>query len=132
MHTVVAYLVASAALCWLQVLLASLIHSKGWTPQGMLVAFGNRDNLPDAEGFAGRAKRAGANFLESLPLLATVVLAASMGNADPAKVSLGIAVFFWARLVYWFVYLAGIPYLRTLVWGASIVGLGMIGAAALG
>jgi hypothetical protein len=34
-------------------------------------------------------------------------------------------VFFWSRLVY-LVYYAGIPALRTAVWGVSIVGLAMM------
>ena len=34
--------------------------------------------------------------------------------------------FFWARLTYWPVYLAGIVYLRTAVWAVSILGLAMM------
>jgi uncharacterized MAPEG superfamily protein len=36
---------------------------------------------------------------------------------------LGAQLYFWARLVYVPVYAAGIPYLRTLIWAASIVGI---------
>ena len=42
------------------------------------------------------------------------------------KVLLGAEVFFWSRLVYLVVYYAGIPVLRTAVWGVSIVGLAMM------
>ena len=42
------------------------------------------------------------------------------------SIALGATVFFWGRLVYWPVYLAGIIYLRTLVWFVGIVGLVMI------
>jgi len=35
-------------------------------------------------------------------------------------------VFFWARVVYFGVYLAGIKVLRTVVWAVSIAGLVMI------
>ena len=38
----------------------------------------------------------------------------------------GATVFFWARLVYWPVYMAGIIYLRTAVWFVSIIGIAMI------
>ena len=38
----------------------------------------------------------------------------------------GATVFFWARLVYWPVYVAGIIYLRTLIWFVSLFGLFLI------
>jgi len=36
---------------------------------------------------------------------------------------LGAQLYFWARVAYVPVYAAGIPYLRTLIWAASIVGI---------
>jgi uncharacterized MAPEG superfamily protein len=44
---------------------------------------------------------------------------------------LGAQLFFWARLVYAFVYLAGIPWLRTGVWTVSVIGLILIFAQLL-
>jgi uncharacterized MAPEG superfamily protein len=35
-------------------------------------------------------------------------------------------LFFWARVVYAVVYYAGIPWLRTVVWGVSIAGMVII------
>ncbi len=35
----------------------------------------------------------------------------------------GAQVWFWARVVYVPIYAAGIPYLRTLVWTISAIGL---------
>jgi uncharacterized MAPEG superfamily protein len=46
------------------------------------------------------------------------------GKAPQA--ALGATIFFWARLVYWPVYLAGIVYLRTLIWFVSLFGLFLI------
>lgn len=40
-----------------------------------------------------------------------------------AASALGAQLYFWARLAYVPVYAAGIPYLRTLVWVVSIVGI---------
>ena len=51
-----------------------------------------------------------------------VVLAAQIAGKS-AQAAMGATIFFWARLVYWPVYLAGIVYLRTLVWFVSIIGL---------
>lgn len=39
---------------------------------------------------------------------------------------LGAQIFFWARLAYAFVYLAGIPWLRTGVWTVSVVGMALV------
>ena len=49
------YLAASAILTFVIVLVASLIRARARTPAGMAVAFGNRDNLPQATPLAGRA-----------------------------------------------------------------------------
>jgi uncharacterized MAPEG superfamily protein len=64
-------------------------------------------------------------MLEGMVMFLAAVLAAQIaGNAPQA--ALGATVFFWARLVYWPVYAAGIIYLRTAVWFVSIIGIGMI------
>ena len=39
---------------------------------------------------------------------------------------LGGQLFFWARVAYAVIYLVGIPYLRTLAWLVSVIGLVMI------
>ena len=43
----------------------------------------------------------------------------------------GATLFFWSRVLYVPVYYAGVVYLRTLVWLASIVGLAMMVLALL-
>jgi len=93
---------------------------------GLPALAGNRDALPAITGWAGRAQRAHRNMLESLPLfIALVLIAQATGHAN-AMTALGAQLFFWARLVYAIVYVAGIPWLRTLVWFVSIVGLVLI------
>jgi uncharacterized MAPEG superfamily protein len=120
------YLAYSAVLTWVMLMAASLIRARGWTPAGFLLAAGNRDSLPEATPLAARADRAAKNMLENLVLFAVVVLVARLGGVTPAEVAPGAAVFFWARLTYFFVYLAGIPFVRTAVWAVSITGLIMI------
>jgi uncharacterized MAPEG superfamily protein len=39
---------------------------------------------------------------------------------------LGAQIFLYARIVYALVYIAGLPWVRTAVWGVSVVGLAMI------
>lgn len=115
-----------AILTWLTVLLASLIRVKGWTPSGTMMALGNRDKLPEATPFAGRAERAARNTLENFVLFAAIALVAHAAGATSPKIATGAQIFFWARVLYVPVYCAGISYLRTAIWVVSIVGLGMM------
>ncbi len=120
-----------AILTWLTILAASLIRAKGWTLAGTLIAFGNRDNLPEATPLAGRAARTAQNTLENFVLFAAIALVAhAAGEASP-RIALGAQVFFWSRVLYVPIYYAGIVYLRTAVWLASIVGLAMMLTAVL-
>ena len=65
-------------------------------------------------------------MLESLVLFAALVLIAVIAGKTNATTLLGAQLFFWARLVYAFVYMAGIPWLRTAVWLVSVIGLILI------
>ena len=43
-----------------------------------------------------------------------------------ATTALGALIFFWARLIYAVIYLLGMPWLRTLAWVASVIGMVII------
>ena len=104
-----------------------LIAVSGATLQvGLPRLAGNRDGLADCTGWVGRAQRAHRNMLESLILFAALVLIAALANKTNSATLLGAQIFVWARLVYALVYMAGIPWLRTLVWAASMAGLVII------
>ena len=105
-----------------------LVAASGATLQvGLPTLAGNREHLPELTGWAGRAKRAHANMLESLVLFAALVLTAQVVNkGGDSMVVLGAQLFFWARLVYAIIYVIGLPWVRTAVWFVSIVGLAMI------
>jgi uncharacterized MAPEG superfamily protein len=128
MMTTAHAVIASGILTLLMLLLASAYCAKPWMPGGVAIAFGNREGVPQPLGIAGRADRAARNMLEGMVLLLAAVLAAQLAGKGP-QAALGATVFFWARLFYWPAYLAGIIYLRTLIWFVSIFGLGMIVAA---
>jgi uncharacterized MAPEG superfamily protein len=70
-------------------------------------------------------------MLESLVLFAALVLVAVAAQRTNSTTAIGAQLFFWARLAYAAIYLAGIPWLRTAVWGVSVVGLLMIFAQVL-
>ncbi len=127
--TDVHYLLCSAALTWIMIMTAAELHTPTWTREGAKLAFGNREALPEPSALAKRADRAAKNMLENMVLFIAVFVAARAAGADA---ELGAALFFFARLAYFFVYLAGIRYLRSAIWGVSMLGLAHIGLAAAG
>jgi len=126
MTTDLSYVAYCTILTWVMLMTASLARARAWTPRGLRVAFGNRDDLPEPSPMAGRADRAAKNMLENLLLFTALVFAARLAGIESAKIIPGAAVFFWARVVYFPVYIAGVRVLRTAVWGVSIAGLVMI------
>jgi uncharacterized MAPEG superfamily protein len=123
MTKLLSLVICTAGLTWLTAVLAMLLRARAWTPKGLMTAFGNRDNLEPASPLAGRAERTARNTLENFVLFAAIALVAHAAGAENARVTFGAEIFFWARLVYIPVYYAGIPVLRTAVWGVSIAGL---------
>ena len=117
------YLVWAAALTFVQCLIAVMGAQQQF---GLPKLAGNREGLPEVKGWAGRATRAHRNMLESLVLFAVLVLVAQIAGVRNGMTLLGAELFFWARVAYAVVYVAGIPWLRTAAWGVSIVGLLLI------
>ena len=124
------FLVLSALLAWAALFVASVLRTKAWTGAGLGMAFGNREYLPGPSHLAGRAGRAAQNLMESLLLFAVVLSAAHFRGTAGVATDIAAAVFFWARLAYWPVYLVGVPYVRTGLWWVAIAALGVIGWAA--
>ena len=93
---------------------------------GLPALAGNHERFPDISGWAGRAVRAHRNMLENLPLFAALVLVAVAAAKTNDMTLLGAQLFFWGRLAYALVYVAGVPWLRTGVWFVSVVGLVLI------
>lgn len=88
---------------------------------------GARDEaLPPPSAVAGRLERAQANFYESLPLFAAAVLIVSVAGLESRTTGIGALLWLGARIVYLPLYAFGVPGVRTLAWGASIVGLMMV------
>ena len=92
--------------------------------RGLAWAAGARDGIaPPLTGVGARLDRARANFLETFPLFVAVVLAAHLMQRHDSMTVLGAQLYFWGRLIYVPLYAAGVPYLRTLAWAVSIVGI---------
>lgn len=117
------YLVWSVALTFIIMLIAVM---GAIAEVGLPKLAGNREDVPRFGGWAGRATRAHLNMLESLVLFAILVLVAQAANIHNGNTLLGAELFFWGRVAHAIVYLAGIPWLRTLAWAVSVVGLVML------
>ncbi|HTG98101.1 MAG TPA: MAPEG family protein [Burkholderiales bacterium] len=117
------YLTWAVALTVVQMLIAV----SGATLQvGLPALAGNREGLPPYTGWVGRAYRAHHNMLENLVLFAALVLIAVVSTKTNATTLLGAQIFVWARVAYALIFLAGIPWLRTLTWTVSVIGLILI------
>jgi len=90
---------------------------------------GPRDDAREPAGkLAGRAARASANYRETYPGFVALALALAVAG-DPSGWGLvGAWLWFVARLVYIPLYLAGIPYIRSLVWLVALIGLAIMAA----
>lgn len=117
-------------LAWSVVLLVAHILAQGMLATkelGSAWNAGPRDGDKQPAGkLAGRAARASSNFRETYP--AFVALAAGLlftGETGGLGLT-GAVVWFIGRIVYYPLYLGGIPYIRSLVWTGSMVGLGLM------
>ena len=126
------------ALFWLT--LTALMTALFWLPyslnrivsRGLFAAMGNPkpgEENPYITGlspWAQRAYFAHINAVENLAIFAALVLVAQVANmGNNPVIATAAMVYFFARLLHYFVYAAGIPVARTLLfavsWGATIV-----------
>ena len=117
------YLVWSVALAVVQMLVAV---TGAFNQVGLMKLVGNREGMPEITGWGGRAERAHVNMLRNLVLFASLILVAMATGKVNETVILGAQIFFWARIAYAIIYVAGIIWLRTLSWVISVIGLILI------
>lgn len=117
------YLVWAAALTMVQLLIV-IGGATATIPLSVLA--GNRETTVEGQGWVGRAQRAHRNILESLVLFAILVLVAHVTGKANAMTALGAAMYFWGRVVYAAIYILGITWVRSLVFGVAMTGLVII------
>ncbi len=84
--------------------------------QGLMAAVGNRDNVKPMAPWAERCKRAHTNAVENLAVFAALVLVAQAVGNTSAIIGTAALIYFWARLLHYVVYAAGLIWARTLIW----------------
>lgn len=88
---------------------------------------GPRDEGKQPESkLAGRAARASSNFRETYPAFVALAAGLLFTGETSGLGLIGAVVWFVGRIVYYPLYLAGIPYIRSLVWLAAMAGLGLM------
>lgn len=97
--------------------------------RGLKWNIGPRDEPVILTGVAGRLERAFANFRETFPYFAALVVVDYLGGRLGELTSLGALIYVVARAVYVPLYAFGVPYVRSLAWVASMVGIMMLLAA---
>lgn len=126
MNKLLTLVVYMSVLTWISVIAASMLRAKGWTPKGLMYLMDNRDEALEASPMSKRADRAASNTKENFILFAALALVAHASGSQSPLVEQGASLFFLARVIYLPVYYIGIPYVRSLVWAAGLVGLVMI------
>ena len=120
-------LLASSILGLIQLMLAA---SGNVMQRGLAWDLSARDKkMPDLTGVAGRLERAFKNFMETFPFfIAAIFLVQSttLGNSLSAT---GAQVYFYSRVLYIPLYALGIPFVRSLVWTISMIGLLLVFSA---
>jgi uncharacterized MAPEG superfamily protein len=124
MTTELTFLAWTLVLALVQVFATAMVRTRQY---GSRWNAGARDEeVPPPTPLVGRLQRAQSNLYETLPLFAAAVLIAHAAGRENGLTAIGAQVYFWGRVVYVPLYALGIPYVRSLVWLASLAGLLMI------
>jgi len=88
---------------------------------------GARDEaLSEPAPIVGRLARAQANFFETFPLYAAAALTVSLAHLTNRWTAIGAILWLAGRVIYLPLYAAGVPYVRTAVWAASLIGIVLV------
>jgi uncharacterized MAPEG superfamily protein len=96
---------------------ASLQRGYRWT------ASARDEPTPPLTGMAGRLARAQANFLETFPFFAALVLLVLVTGADGELSRWGARLYLAGRLVYLPLYAFGVFLVRSLAWNVATAGI---------
>lgn len=96
------------------------------TAKRLQVALGPRDEQPPLSTTGRRAERALANMHEALPVFLALALLHVVRGTDAGSAVQGAWLFLAARVAYVPAYLSAVSGLRSIIWVASWIGLGLM------
>ncbi len=94
---------------------------------GLSTAVGTQEDLPSWRGWHDRLNRALRNLIEATVVFAPIVIAVILSNQTSDMTALGAEIFFGARIAHVILFIAGIPFLRTMAWFVGVIGIGIVG-----
>ena len=83
-------------------------------------------DMPEPNKIAARLGRAKENYMETLPVAIIALLGVVVAGKTDWWTAFGGWLWLGARAVYLTLYWAGVPVVRTLVYGVSLVGLAIV------
>lgn len=119
----------SLALALFQILLTAALRT--WETGLKYNASPRDEPAPSPGKITARVQRAEKNLLETLPVFIGAVLIIHVANLETPALVLAAKIYLAARIIYIPLYAAGVPYVRTLVWAASLWGILQLIEAAL-
>ena len=94
---------------------------------GIREMVGARDSFRPADNvYLGRARRANDNFRETAPWALGLLIMVQVAGVAGTATATGAWLYLVARVLYLPLYLFGVPWLRTLAWTVSLVGIAMM------
>jgi len=114
-------LVAAAIMGLVHLIVATVAGSGGHRDTAWLL--GPRDDPRPVTGQAARLSRAYANFEETFPIFAVMVLAIVIAGKTGDQSRFACWLYLIGRLAYIPLYWLGFPVVRTIAWTASMVGI---------
>lgn len=114
------YIVLTVGLYFVMIVVQAGVGSKSHSFKTLV---GARDNMADQGVLIARCRRANANMVEGMLMFFPLAFVAVMQNPTGQLALTGAAIFFFSRVVFAVTYWMGVPWVRTIAWFASILGL---------
>jgi uncharacterized MAPEG superfamily protein len=90
---------------------------------GNAYTLGPRDEVKERTGVAGRLHRAARNYTENLALFVAAVVILRSANISTTISQWGAYIWVAGRIAYLPAYVSGKPWVRTVCWQISMIGL---------
>lgn len=111
------------AVCALALFMSSVPLFRAMRLQwGFKAMLGNREGLSPLTGWGGRVVRAYGNTVDNIVFFGAVVLAAHLVGVSNDITVAGAMTFLACRFIYAFVYILGIPVIRTVAYLGGVIG----------
>ena len=95
--------------------------------QGFGWGLGSRDGEPEYTALQGRTRRTVANHIEGMLLFVPLIMIVELADLSSQLTIIGAGLYLAARVLFVPLYMLGVAYLRSLVWGVGLLGILLIG-----